>query len=203
MEVKVKKKRILIIEDEFIIAEEIAIRLKRKNYSVVGICDTAEIAIEIIKKKSPDLVLLDITLRGDMDGIELSALIKNNHGIPVIFITANNDISTFEKAVITEPFGYITKPIDDNILINSIEIAIYKSLIDNEKNLLINNLKRALEENTNLKKILPICACCKKIRDKQGEWFQLEEYLSRVSNIDFTHSICDDCLKNYYPEFSK
>ncbi len=198
-----KKKRILIIEDELIIAEEIAIRLKRKNYSVVGICDNAELAIEVIKKKVPDLVLLDITLRGKMDGIELSALIKNNHNIPVIFITANNDHSTFEKAVITEPFGYITKPIDDNILANSIEIALYKAIIDNEKNLLIINLKKALEENSNLKKILPICACCKKIRDNHGKWYQLEDFISKVSNINFTHSICDECLNNYYPELSK
>ncbi|MCK9328917.1 MAG: response regulator [Candidatus Cloacimonetes bacterium] len=198
-----KKKRILIIEDELIIAEEIAIRLKRKGYSVVGICDNAELAIEIIKKKIPDLVLLDITLRGKMDGIELSALIKNNHNIPVIFITANNDNATFEKAVITEPFAYITKPIDDNVLVNSIEIALYKAIIDNERNLLIMNLKKALEENSNLKKILPICACCKKIRDNQGNWYQLEEYIAKVSNINFTHSICDECLKNYYPELSK
>ena len=197
------KKRILIIEDELIVAEELALRLKKRNYAIVGICDNAEIGMEVVRKKLPDLVLLDISLRGKMDGIELSAIIKNNHSIPIVFITANNDHKTFEKAIVTEPFGYITKPIDENILINTIEIALYKAQIDCEKNLLIANLKRALEENTNLKKILPICACCKKIRNEKGDWILFEEYLSKMSNIDFTHSICQECLEQNYPSLSK
>jgi DNA-binding LytR/AlgR family response regulator len=117
--------KILISEDEVIIAEDIAASLEELGYETCAI-DNGEETIEMIRETHPDLVLLDINLRGDIDGVELGARIKKEFGIPFIYLTAYADKATIDRAKMTEPDGFLVKPFDEKNLRSAIEIALYK-----------------------------------------------------------------------------
>lgn len=120
------KVKILVVEDESIISKDIQHSLKHLGYAIAGSATTGEKAIELVNEKKPDLVLMDIMLKGDMSGIEAAEIIKQTHSIPVIFLTAYVDEATLEKAKILEPHGYVIKPFKEIDLHTSIEIALYK-----------------------------------------------------------------------------
>jgi PAS domain S-box-containing protein len=119
-------KRILIVEDERIVAEDLHDMLKRLNYDVVGICSSGDEGVEKAGALRPDIVLMDIRLNGEMDGVEAAELIFAQHGIPVTYLTAYADENTLERAKATLPFGYILKPFEERDLRTTIEIALYK-----------------------------------------------------------------------------
>jgi PAS domain S-box-containing protein len=129
---------ILIVEDEKIVALDIKRRLLNLDYSVCAIASTGEEAIEDAKNSMPDLVLMDIMLKGDMDGIEAAEIIKKRYNIPIVFLTASSDEKTIQRAKTTEPYGYILKPFELRDLRSTIEIALYKS--ESEKKLKENEL---------------------------------------------------------------
>jgi len=120
------KTNILIVEDESIVAKDIQHSLKKLGYTVVGICSSGEDAIDSASELRPDLVLMDIMLKGDMSGIEAAGMIRERFNIPVIYLTAYADESTLSKAKVSEPYGYIIKPFKEIDLHTSIEMAIYK-----------------------------------------------------------------------------
>lgn len=126
----VKSNRILIAEDESIIAKDIARTLERLSYKVSGTARTGRDVIKKAAELKPDLILMDIMLEGDMSGIEAAGLIMKSHDIPVVYLTAFADNDTLEKAKVTEPFGYVLKPFDDRSLHTAIEMAIYKHKIN-------------------------------------------------------------------------
>lgn len=119
--------RILIVEDESIVAEDIRRSLQNMGYSILSMASSGEEAIEKVKEFKPDLVLMDIMLEGEMDGIEAADMIHSFSNIPIIFLTAYSDEKILERAKITEPFGYIIKPFKERELHINIEIALYKS----------------------------------------------------------------------------
>ena len=118
--------KILIVEDEFIVANDIEARLLDLGYTVAGKADSGAAAIEIAGTLSPDLVLMDIRLQGSMDGITAATEIRHRFRLPVVFLTAYADDSTLQRAKEAEPFGYVLKPFEDRELRTSIEIALYK-----------------------------------------------------------------------------
>jgi len=118
--------KVMIVEDERIVAEDIQSNLKNLGYSVSSIVSSGNKAIEDAEKYHPDIVLMDIVLKGEMDGIEAAEQIRIRFNIPVIYLTAYSDEEMLERAKITEPFGYIIKPFNDKELHTSIEIALYK-----------------------------------------------------------------------------
>jgi len=118
--------KILVVEDESIIAQDIQASLKHAGYAVPAVAASGEEAIKKAAETHPDLVLMDIHLQGAMDGVEAARQISTQFHIPVIYLTANADDSTFERAKITEPFGYILKPFEERELSTTIEIALYK-----------------------------------------------------------------------------
>lgn len=120
------KTNILVVEDESIVSKDIQQSLKKLGYQIAAATATGEDAIELVKEKQPDLVLMDIMLKGDMSGIEAADFIKEKYGIPVIYLTAYADESTLTKAKVTEPYGYIIKPFKEIDLHTSIEMALYK-----------------------------------------------------------------------------
>src|SRR3990172_3047696 len=120
------KTNILVTEDESIVAKDIAHSLKKLGYNVVAICSTGEDAVAMVEEKRPDLILMDIMLKGEMSGIEAAEQIKQNFNIPVIYLTAYANKSTLEKEKVTEPYGYIIKPFKEIDLHTSIEMALYK-----------------------------------------------------------------------------
>ena len=134
------KINVLVVEDESIVAKDIQQSLKKLGYNVLGICSTGEDAVKSAQDLSPNIVLMDIMLKGEMNGIEAAALIRKSNNIPVIFLTAYADESTLDKAKVSEPFGYIIKPFKEIDLHTSIEMAIYKhekeSNLQKERNFL-------------------------------------------------------------------
>ncbi len=120
------RKRLLIVEDESIVAMALEQRLLDMGHEVVGVVDSGTEAIAAAVRTHPDLILMDIQLKEDMDGIEAARQIRSRLNIPVIYLTAHADETTISRAKITEPFGYITKPINDRDLRVNIEIALYK-----------------------------------------------------------------------------
>lgn len=117
---------VLVVEDESIVSKDIQHSLKKLGYSVVGAASTGEKAIELATSTLPDIILMDIMLKGEMNGIEAADEIRKACAIPVIFLTAYADESTLSKAKITEPYGYILKPFKEIDLHTTIELAIYK-----------------------------------------------------------------------------
>lgn len=117
---------ILIAEDEGIIARDLENRLKRQGYGVCSIVASGEDAIRKATAERPDLVLMDIVLCGDVDGIEAADEIRRLCDIPVIYLTAYADEKTVERAKLTEPYGYIMKPFEDRELRSAVEMALYK-----------------------------------------------------------------------------
>jgi len=120
------KKQILIVEDESIVAEHIRRSLQNMGYSVPSVASSGMKAIKEVEDKNPDLVLMDIVLDGEMDGIETANILRSRFNIPVIFLTAYSDENILERAKITEPFGYVIKPFNERDLHINIEIALYK-----------------------------------------------------------------------------
>lgn len=120
------KINVLVVEDESIVSKDIQHSLKKLGYNVVGAASTGETAVELAGKERPDIVLMDIMLKGDMNGIEAAEQIREKYALPIIFLTAYADESTLAKAKVTEPHGYILKPFKEIDLHTTIEMAIYK-----------------------------------------------------------------------------
>jgi DNA-binding LytR/AlgR family response regulator len=120
MEEKVK---VLIVEDEFLIAEDIAMRLTDFGYSIVGCASSAAEAIKILEKHPVDIALLDINIQGELDGIDLAAQIKEHYGIPFIFLSSLANKQVVERAKDVQPSAYLLKPFNDRQVQVSIEMA--------------------------------------------------------------------------------
>ena len=120
------KTNVLVVEDESILSKDIQHSLKKLGYNVVGAAASGDRAIELARSEKPDIVLMDIMLKGEMNGIETAEVMKTELGIPVIFLTAYADDSTLSKAKVTEPYGYIIKPFKEVDLHTTIEMALYK-----------------------------------------------------------------------------
>jgi PAS domain S-box-containing protein len=126
------KTTILIVEDEAIVAEDLAGTLLRLGYEVAGIVSEGEEAVVLTCRLRPQLVLMDISLKGAVDGIEAARAIRRRHDVPVIYLTAHSDPATLARAKITEPFGYVLKPFDERELATQIELAVYKHQADRQ-----------------------------------------------------------------------
>jgi len=118
------KTKILVVENEAIIANDIQDMLKDMGYDVPAIASSGEEAIKKAEEIKPDLVLMNIGLKWDMDGIGAAAHIHNRFNIPVVYVTAYMDEKMLERAKVTEPFGYIIKPFEDKELSSAIEKAL-------------------------------------------------------------------------------
>ena len=118
--------RILIVEDELIVALDIQTRLERKGYFITGTASRGKEAIALVEANQPDLVLMDIKLDGEIDGIETAERIHTFADVPVVYLTAFADEQTLQRAKLSQPFGYILKPFEERELITNIEIGLYK-----------------------------------------------------------------------------
>lgn len=121
-----RPKSIMVVEDEMIVAEDLAHWLMSLGYAIAARAATGREALQRCEATRPDLVLMDILLPGDMDGIHVATQIRDRYDIPVVYITASSDDATLARAKVTEPFGYILKPFDERSLYSTIEMALYK-----------------------------------------------------------------------------
>lgn len=117
---------IIVVEDESIVRKDIERNLIKLGYNIVGLADTGEKAIELALANKPDVILMDIMLKGKMTGIEAAAIIKEQMDVPIIFLTAYADTPTLNKAKQVEPHGYILKPFKETDVHTTIEMAIHK-----------------------------------------------------------------------------
>ncbi len=304
--------RILLVEDEAIVAMDIQNSLKGLGYAVPVVASSGEEAIEELSRTLPDLVLMDIMLQGDMDGVEAAELIRERFDIPVVYLTACADDITLGRAKVTEPFGYILKPFEERMLHITIEMSLYKHKMERklreseqwlstvlrcigdavvatdaaghikfmnpiaealtgwkqeqalgmdltevfnvmsetgstehlmlvardgtqtpidetttpiwneigqltgsvivfrdatqrtraeaEQKLRLLQLQDALTKVKMLGGFSPICSSCKKIRDDEEYWKQLEAYLQKYSHADLGHHLCPECAQKFYSE---
>ena len=169
------KINVLVVEDESIVSKDIQHSLKKLGYSVVGAAATGEKAIELATSALPDIILMDIMLKGEMNGIEAADQIRKTKSIPVIFLTAYADEATLSKAKITEPYGYILKPFKEVDLYTTIEIALSKVKKDRDQ---VNFLKFALLDTVSNNSIF--------VKTKQ-----------RIEKVWFTDLLYVEALKDY------
>jgi DNA-binding NtrC family response regulator len=145
------KKRILIVEDQFIEAHDLQLILEKANYEVIGISRSVDQALEQIQAEKPDLVFVDIMLKGSRNGIELAQILKENH-IGFIYISANSSKSILDQAKITQPYGFIVKPFREQDVLTTLEIAFYRQEYSLESQLmqqfqLQNNIAEIIKSN--------------------------------------------------------
>ena len=121
------KKNILVVEDDGIIAFEIQDRLERLGYSVPAIAISGNEALRLARSFSFDLILMDISLRGRMDGIETAQALKTERDVPVVYVTAHSDAETLHRASQTGPLGYVTKPFSDREFNKTVQTSLSRS----------------------------------------------------------------------------
>jgi PAS domain S-box-containing protein len=152
------KARVLVVEDERIVALDIQSRLRELGYDVPVTVATGERAIRKAEELRPNLVLMDIRLAGEMDGVEAAQHIRAHFNIPVIYLTAYADVSTLERAKITEPFGYILKPFEERELHTAIEMALYRHEMETKLKAHAADLERANRRLSLINKVIAASA---------------------------------------------
>jgi diguanylate cyclase (GGDEF)-like protein/PAS domain S-box-containing protein len=189
------KTQIMVVEDESIVAEDIKSNLQSMGYEVSSIISSGKEAIKKAKELRPDLVLMDIMLKGKMDGIDAASHIWFNLDIPVIYIMSYSDDETLKRAKITEPFGYIIKPFDDRELHIVIETALYKHKLEKElkKNQdLILQAKKEWEETFN------IIDEAITIHDKDFNIIRANKAAEKLLGLQFKNILSHKCYESYH-----
>ena len=188
--------------------------LSKAGHSEIVIADSAKSASAVLNldgggpAQKIDLILMDV-LMPEQDGVETCRQIKGREhlrDIPIIMVTAKNDLSNLKEAFAAGAMDYISKPVNGIELLARVSSALkLKSEMDRRKNRELElrrsneELQRTLREVKVLRGLIPICASCKKIRNDGGFWQQLEEYLSEHSEAEFSHGLCQPCAKKLYP----
>lgn len=193
----------MIVEDDKHVALVLEARLQSFGHEVCTIARTGPMAVRSALQYRPDLILMDILLEGDMNGVEAAERIQSQLDVPIVFITCLSDQGIMDRAIKTNVYGYVLKPYDNAELRYTIEIALLKHKSAIERKQLIRKLENALADVKQLSGLLPICSACKKIRNGEGRWQEIEEYIQSHSGADFSHGICPECSKKLYPELFK
>lgn len=198
---------VLYVEDDDATREEVALFLKRRVTTLVTAVNGQE-GLGRYRQDRPDIVVTDIRMPA-MSGLQMARIIRNEYrGALIIVTTAHSDIANMLEAIDIGVDQYVIKPIDTGKLEGALEKC--AEIIDYrrshkrflaEREQLITDLQKALAEIKTLQGILPICSVCKKIRDDQEVWTQLESYISMHTDALFSHGICPDCAKSMYPGY--
>lgn len=122
--------RILLIEDERIIALDIQMRLERLGYDVIGVAASGEQAIQLTAESNPDLIIMDIQLAGEIDGVAAAKIICERDPVPIVFLTAYTDEDTLRRALTSEPDGYLLKPFSNQDLRDIVKLVLERRQTD-------------------------------------------------------------------------
>jgi CheY-like chemotaxis protein len=120
-----EQEKLLIVEDEILVATDIHAMVENQGYSVIAVVDNGKEAVRVATEQKPDLVLMDINLKGDMDGIEAAGRIRSQSEIPIVFLTAHAEEGLLERAKLVFPFGYLLKPVQERELKATLKIALH------------------------------------------------------------------------------
>lgn len=184
---------ILIIDDDPNLSRTLADILRHKGYEAVSAANGTD-ALTLLRKNPVNLALIDIGLP-DISGVELLKRIKADYpSTEAIILTGNASLDSAIEAANRGAFSYLVKPYDIEQLMLNIRRAIEKRQVEEDRERLILELRAALAKVKQLEGIIPICSYCKKIRDDQESWQQLESYISEHSEALFSHGICPECF---------
>jgi len=196
--------KILIVDDIPENISALAIALESEGFKIKTAAG-GEQALQLVHDDSPDLILLDIKMNG-MDGFETCLALKKSDAtkdIPVIFLTVSKETEAVVRGFTCGGVDYIAKPFRQEEVCARVRTHLYLRVLTQEKEKLIVELQEALAKVKTLSGLLPICSSCKKIRDDNGYWNQIETYIRERSEADFTHGICPKCAKMLYPGLLK
>ena len=193
-------KQTILIVDDTVANIQVLNESLQAEYRILFATNGSE-ALKVALESIPDLILLDIMMP-EMDGYEVCRRVKADPAlkdIPVIFTTALSEVTDERKGLDLGAADYITKPFNPDIL--KLRVKNHLELKEQRDQLarLVNELQDAMAKVKLLSGFLPICASCKKIRDDEGYWTQIESYIRDHSEAQFSHGICPDCVKKLYP----
>lgn len=198
---------VLYVEDEDLTREEIH-KLLQERFREVFVAQNGAEGLEQFRKNGPDLVVTDI-LMPVMDGLKMAKEIRSfNKDVPIIVTTAHSETSYMIDAIDANVDQFVIKPIELKNFFAAMEkcteiIESRKAAKrhEEEREKLINELQEALAKVKLLSGLLPICASCKKIRDDNGYWNQIESYIRDHSEAEFSHGLCPECAEKLYPGY--
>jgi DNA-binding response OmpR family regulator len=210
---------ILIVDDSRDEQDLLSTRLRAAGYESLIVADTAEAALGILSQVEVgqgtgevDLILMDIMLPG-LDGLEACRRITKTErlqDIPIIVVTAKTEEKDLLAAFASGAMDYIRKPVNSVELVARVSSAlmlreerITRKAREQELLMRTQELEQALREVKVLRKLIPICANCKRVRTDAGDWQQLEEYIQDHSEVEFSHGVCQACMKQVYPDVFK
>ena len=200
---------VLYVEDEAITRSAVARMLKRRVETLYE-AENGKEGLELFKRNRPNIVISDIRMPV-LDGIEMSKAIKLlDKNSKIILTTAHSDASILLDSIEVGVDKYLLKPLDMEVLYSALDQCAETVTLERkiqqqyrEKDELIARLQEALDNVKKLSGLIPICSNCKKIRNDEGYWKQIEGYISEHSEARFSHGICPDCAKKIYSEFLK
>jgi len=200
---------VLYVEDEPITRSAVARMLKRR-VEILYEAENGKEGLELFKQHRPNIVISDIRMPV-LDGIEMSKAIKSlDKNSKIILTTAHSDASILLDSIEVGVDKYLLKPLDMEVLYSALDQCAETVTLERkiqqqyiEKDELIARLQEALDNVKKLSGLIPICSNCKKIRNDEGYWKQIEGYISEHSEARFSHGICPDCAKKIYSEFLK
>jgi phosphoserine phosphatase RsbU/P len=197
--------RILIAEDDLTSRTILTAVLKKSEYTVVVTCDGAEAWEALQQLGAPRLAILDWMMPG-LDGITVCQHVRaiDTERPPyIIMLTTRNERNDVVEGLRAGADDYLVKPFDAEELYARVEVG--RRMINLQDKLAdkVLELRKALEQVKTLQGILPICSYCKKVRDDRNYWQQVEEYVGSHSEVQFSHSICPQCMEKHFPEFAE
>ena len=190
--------RILVAEDDFLVSRDIARCVGEAGYEVVGVAADGARAVALTRELHPDAVLMDIQMP-ILDGIAASDAIQRECPTPVVILTAYDNQDFVDKAGRAGVGAFLVKPPDAARIDRAITIAVARHRDLMEIRRAHDELEQALAEIRTLRGILPLCSFCKKVRNDQGYWEQVDVYITEHTHALVSHSLCPDCLREHYP----
>ena len=204
-------KRVLVAEDQFLVSEMISGLLKQMEYTIVGKATDGCQAVDMCQELKPDVILMDIQMP-ECDGIEACRRIQENCPTPVVMLTAYENQDLVRQASDAGAGAYLIKPPNIREIDRAITIAVARfddmmrlrklnqelRELNADKEDLIEELRATIDNIRTLRNLLPICSSCKRIRDDEGYWHQLEDYIRSQTGTQFSHGLCPECMAKYY-----
>jgi AmiR/NasT family two-component response regulator len=205
--------RVLVAEDEPLVCNLLESMLTDSGYQVVAKVHNGLDAVRLTRERSPDVVLMDVDMP-ELNGIDACHRLQREKPVPVVMLTSFEDPATITAASTAGVGAYLVKPPKPGEIERSITVAMARfhdmqelrrlnaelHQQNHDMEVLIVELRDTLNHVKTLRRLLPICASCKKIRDDQGYWHMVEDYLSSHSELVFSHGLCPDCMRRLYPE---
>jgi DNA-binding response OmpR family regulator len=206
-----KKQKVLIIDDDQLNIQAISPLLDEMNIAISTLYDGHN-ALEKVQNIQPDLILLDIMMP-EISGLEVCTSLKEDkttQHIPIIFITAKTKTEDIVQGFKLGGADYICKPFKKQEFQARVRTHLklqeetqQRKAREVELKKTVTQLQKVIKENKILKELLPLCSQCKKIRDDEGYWKQIDEYFAQHSDVQFSHSLCPHCAIELYPDMAQ